>query len=106
MEGNLEKNYYKVGVAGNDITPEDIHECLEANLDGMFVISKMTEEENQAIKEMRESESPCKQQPTVPIQFVFCDGLVYAVDDVNTNGLRFRGSDVEQIGAVLYVKGE
>ncbi|QDP61709.1 MAG: hypothetical protein Unbinned4466contig1000_21 [Prokaryotic dsDNA virus sp.] len=51
-------------------------------------------------------EFPSEHQPNVPIQFVCCGDSVCRVDDVNVDSLLKEGCTVEQIGAVLYVRGE
>ncbi len=106
MIGKLEKNCYKVGVVCENVTADDVFNALSSQITGRFTVSEYdAEKEYEEIKNIRGKFNQKTQQPTVPIQFVCCDGLIYSVDDVNTNGLRFRCSDFEQIGAVLYVRG-
>lgn len=106
MEGELNKYYFKVEVSSHMVSSEDVFNCLSKNLKGLFLVSEHCpeKEENQAIKEIRELANPCVRQPSVPIQFVYLcrKGELYKVDDVSN----IVSCTVEQIGAVLYVRGE
>lgn len=109
MEGELNKYYFKFEVSSHMVSSEDVFNCLSKNLKGLFLVSEHCpeKEENQAIKEMRESAKPRNQQSTVPIQFVWHDGTLSHIDAVNAESwICFENCTVEQIGAVLYVRGE
>ena len=45
-----------------------------------------------------------QQQPCVPIQFIWCEGQLHPASDASK--IVFTGGSCEQIGAVLYVRGE
>lgn len=54
----------------------------------------------------RDTEST-KQQPSMPIQFVWNDGYLYHEDSLRNRGIPIEENcTVEQIGAVLYVRGK
>lgn len=61
-------------------------------------------EDNPAISEMMQIAEARSQQPAVPIQFVYLvdKGDLYSVDE----SPNIAGCTVEQIGAVLYVRGK
>lgn len=49
-------------------------------------------------------EPSSKQQPCVPIQFIWCEGQLHPASDASK--IAFTGDSCEQIGAVLYVRDE
>lgn len=68
--------------------------------------SDAIELESQAIKEMRDLAVAAKQQPSVPVQFVMVETVLYPVEEFKAITSSIENCTVEQIGAVLYVRGK
>ena len=112
MEGKLKKNWFKVGVIGESVTTEDIHDALRSSVNGRFCVSEHdAEKEYEEIKKIRGKFNQKTQHPTVPVQFIYYEDekrLCYYdhAMGVAGNGDGFvKNCTVEQIGAVLYVRG-
>lgn len=84
---------------GRTLSEADINATLKSCFGFDFIVKEISN-----VAERQDVE--VKQQPTVPIQFVCCGESVCRVDDVNVDSLLKEGCTVEQIGAVLYVRGE
>lgn len=84
---------------GKSLSESDINAALKSCFGFDFIVKEINN-----LAERQDVEA--KQQPVVPIQFVCCGELVCRVDDVNVDSLLKEGCTVEQIGAVLYVRGE
>jgi hypothetical protein len=110
--------FFSVAVENCNLTERDIFDCIrgvtgqriiaqECDYTG-WVKKKSGKKDNPAIAEMMQMAkvAPENQQPVVPIQFVyFVDkGELYNAEYLKA-GLH-NECTVEQIGAVLYVKGK
>lgn len=91
---------------GGGVTADEIGTVLIDHFERAMPVIKVDSavQESQATKEMKATAEPVKQYPTLPIQFVWCDGVLYPVNESRPRA--FSGVSVEQIGAVLYVRGE
>lgn len=102
---------FQVGVVGGGISAEEIRSVLSAHFGRAIPVLKINghkdideKDENVITATAPTAEFTPKHQPSVPIQFVWCDGVLHPVDE--SHHIAFTGKYCEQIGAVLYVRGE
>lgn len=87
---------------GRTLFEADINAALKSCFGFDFIVKEINN-----LAERQDVE--VKQQPSIPIQFVWRDGELYRYEDFLTIvGLEttVQGCTVEQIGAVLYVRAE
>tara|TARA_S200002703_G_C3797836_1_gene246413 strand:- start:806 stop:1126 length:321 start_codon:yes stop_codon:yes gene_type:complete len=102
--------YFRIETQNDPITSEQVMTALGntytsaiGSFDNVLEVNHI--EGNPAVAEMMQMNSG-KQQPAIPIQFIHYDGelkpVLSGVDWFISCGVK----DIEQIGAVLYVRGK
>lgn len=114
--------FFSVAIGNSELSDKDIADCIRSVTANVIIVEEVERygakipSLNQTISEVMQSSSevhmsprkPAKaespQQPTVPIQFVYLvdKGDLYSVDE----SPNVAACTVEQIGAVLYVRGK